>query len=286
MKKEKVSLGKSKGNVSMTKLNTVIVGSGAAGLCTAVELWKKGVRDIAILTEGLEMGTSINTGSDKQTYYKLAMCGSEADSPRSMAESYFEGGSMHGDLAMVESTLSAQAFLNLVGLGVPFPHDEFGQIVGYKTDHDPRQRGTSIGPYTSREMCRALIREAKSLGIPILEKKFVVELLTSGKGAKKRTVGVVAVDAKCKPEIYLADNVVFGVGGPGGIYKTSVYPNVHTGAIGIALKAGAKAQSLPESQYGMASTKFRWNVSGTYMQVVPRFISTDAKGRPRARTGP
>ena len=31
--------------------------------------------------------------------------------------------------------------------------------LGYKTDHDPRQRATSIGPYTSREMCRALIRE-------------------------------------------------------------------------------------------------------------------------------
>ncbi len=271
-------MGKGNGKAVCARLHTVVIGSGASGLCAAVELWKRGVRDIAVLTEGLKMGTSINTGSDKQTYYKLAMCGNEADSPLSMAESYFAGGSMHGDLALVEASLSAQAFLNLVGLGVPFPHDEYGQIVGYKTDHDPRQRATSIGPYTSREMCRALIKEAKSLGIPMLEKKYVVELLVTGKGAKRRAAGVVAVDAKCKPEIYLADNVVFAVGGPGGIYKTSVYPNVHTGAIGVALKAGAKAQSLPESQYGMASTKFRWNVSGTYMQVVPRFISTDQKG--------
>ena len=75
-----------------------------------------------------------------------------------------------------------------------------------------------------------------------------------------------------------AENVVFAVGGPGGLYKTSVYPQLHTGAIGLALMAGAKAQSLPESQYGMASIKFRWNVSGTYMQVVPRFLSTDADG--------
>ncbi len=279
MKKERLSLGKGQGSVATTRLHTIVLGSGAAGLNAAVELWKRGVKDIAILTEGLKMGTSINTGSDKQTYYKLAMCGSEADSPKSMAESYFAGGSMHGDLALVEATLSAQAFLNLVGLGVPFPHDEYGQIVGYKTDHDPRQRATSIGPYTSREMCRALIREVRALGIPLLEKRYAVELLTTGKGRKKRAAGIVAVDSKCKPEVYLADNVVFAVGGPGGLYKTSVYPNVHTGAIGLALKAGAKAQSLPESQYGMASTKFRWNVSGTYMQVVPRFISTDAKGK-------
>jgi succinate dehydrogenase/fumarate reductase flavoprotein subunit len=46
----------------------------------------------------------------------------------------------------------------------------------------------------------------------------------------------------------------------------------------LALEAGALAQSLPESQYGLASTKFRWNVSGTYMQVIPRFVSTAADG--------
>ena len=64
---------------------------------------------------------------------------------------------MHGDLALVESSLSVRSFINLVNLGVPFPRDEFGQFVGYKTDHDPRQRATSIGPYTSREMCLRLI---------------------------------------------------------------------------------------------------------------------------------
>jgi succinate dehydrogenase/fumarate reductase flavoprotein subunit len=68
------------------------------------------------------------------------------------------------------------------------------------------------------------------------------------------------------------------VGGPGGLYKTSVYPSVHTGAIGLALLEGAQAQGLPESQYGMASIKFRWNVSGTFMQVIPKFISTAADG--------
>jgi succinate dehydrogenase/fumarate reductase flavoprotein subunit len=69
------------------------------------------------------------------------------------------------------------------------------------------------------------------------------------------------------------------VGGPGGLYATSVYPEVHSGGIGVALLAGAKAQNLPESQFGLASIGFRWNVSGTYMQVVPRFVSTAADGR-------
>ncbi|NLA85258.1 MAG: oxidoreductase, partial [Clostridiales bacterium] len=52
-------------------LNTVVVGSGAASLNAADRLYTFGQRDIAIVTEGWNMGTSRNTGSDKQTYYKL-----------------------------------------------------------------------------------------------------------------------------------------------------------------------------------------------------------------------
>jgi succinate dehydrogenase/fumarate reductase flavoprotein subunit len=262
----------------ITWVHTLVIGSGASGLNAAVQLRAGGVEDVALVTEGLQMGTSINTGSDKQTYYKLGMYGGDTDAPALMAESYFSGGSMHGDLALVEAAVSARAFNHLVSLGVPFPRDAYGQFVGYKTDHDPRQRATSIGPYTSREMCRALIRRVQELGIKVREGRNVVQLLTVGEGDEKRAAGAIVVDADGNLEVYGAENVIFAVGGPGGLYKTSVYPEVHTGAIGLALMVGAKGQSLPESQYGLASIQFRWNVSGTYMQVIPRFISTDADG--------
>jgi succinate dehydrogenase/fumarate reductase flavoprotein subunit len=35
---------------------------------------------------------------------------------------------------------------------------------------------------------------------------------------------------------------------------------------------------MNEWQYGIASTKFRWNLSGTYQQVLPRYVSVDAEG--------
>ena len=41
---------------------------------------------------------------------------------------------------------------------------------------------------------------------------------------------------------------------------------------------GGEGQNLTEWQYGLASVRPRWNVSGTYMQVLPRFISTDPQG--------
>jgi succinate dehydrogenase/fumarate reductase flavoprotein subunit len=274
--------------VEICKTHTLVVGSGAAGLCAAIRLRAEGIDSVRILTEGLNSGTSINTGSDKQTYYKLSLCGDEPDSPVEMAKTYCLSGGMHGDLALVEAAVSARAFLHLVNLGMPFPTDAFGQFAGYKTDHDPRRRATSLGPYTSREMCRVLIRRVKELNIPIDEGEYAVELLTipsehATPQQPKRAAGIITRNASGRWTIYLAENVVFAVGGPGGLYKTSVYPEGHTGSIGLALQEGVTAANLPESQFGLASLKHRWNVSGTYMQVIPRVISTDADGQSNPR---
>lgn len=67
-------------------------------------------------------------------------------------------------------------------------------------------------------------------------------------------------------------------GGPAGCYFASVYPESQTGMTGMMLEAGAAACNLQEWQYGLASTSFRWNVSGTYQQVLPRYISIDREG--------
>ena len=89
-------------------VNTLVIGSGAAGLAAALQLKSLGVDDVLLLSEGLNRGTSINTGSDKQTYYKLGIYGAEPDSPVQLAQTLFEGGSAHGDVALVEA---AQPFV-------------------------------------------------------------------------------------------------------------------------------------------------------------------------------
>ena len=69
------------GRVRSHTCHTLVLGSGAAGLNAAVQLHRHGIQDAIIVTEGLDCGTSINTGSDKQTYYKLSLCGATPDSP-------------------------------------------------------------------------------------------------------------------------------------------------------------------------------------------------------------
>ena len=64
----------------MVTVQTAVVGSGAAGLNAASRLFAFGQRDVVLVTEGMGCGTSRNTGSDKQTYYKLTLAGGETDS--------------------------------------------------------------------------------------------------------------------------------------------------------------------------------------------------------------
>lgn len=269
--------------------HTAIIGSGAAGLNCAIELVKLNVppEQIVIITEKLGGGTSFNAGSDKQTYYKLSLGGEIADSTNKMAHTLFDGGSMHGDIALIEATCSVQAFMNLVNLGVPFPHDQYGTYVGYKTDNDPLQRGTSAGPLTSQLMGKLLLDEVRRRKINIFDKSLVMEILKDQKG---NACGLLYLDLN---EIESCDNlsevvlqkslkiihsnfVILATGGPSGMYKYSVYPHSQWGSTSLAISAGAKLQNLTESQFGLASLKFRWNLSGSYQQVIPRYFSIAA----------
>lgn len=272
-------------NLPLISLNTLIIGSGAAGLNAAVSLHRYGQKDIAIATDFWGGGTSNNAGSDKQTYYKLSLSGDAPDSPLDMALDLFKGGCMHGDIALCEAMHSAQAFYNLVSLGVPFPHDAYGAYVGYKTDHDPRGRATSAGPLTSHLMFETLAKEVRDKGIRIFDRHEIVALLVAKKADEKHVIGAVAVD-KNKLDagnygfvLFNAKNIVLATGGPAGIYKASVYPESQVGSHGLAFEIGATGHNLTESQYGLASIKFRWNLSGTYQQVIPRYVSTDKDGR-------
>ena len=101
MKKSTIKVnGKS---VKVYIAGAAVVGTGAAGYAAAMYLYEHGATDVVMITEGVLCGTSRNTGSDKQTYYKLSLAGSAADSPADMAKDLFAGGSVDGDVALAEA---------------------------------------------------------------------------------------------------------------------------------------------------------------------------------------
>ncbi|MFA7109506.1 MAG: FAD-binding protein [Sphaerochaetaceae bacterium] len=253
--------------------DTLVVGSGVAGYNAIDWLTDLGRKEVALVTEGVYRGTSRNTGSDKQTYYKLSLAGKDEDSIHSMAETLFSGGSMDGYSALCEAASSVKCFMKLNLLGVEFPVDKYGQFVGYKTDHDPKQRATSAGPLTSKFMTEVLEKKVKSKNVSILDGYCIIKVIIKENSLK----GLVALYGD--DLVFLrCNNVIWCTGGPSGIYFDSVYPESQRGMSGILLNEGAKASNLLYWQFGIASTAFRWNLSGTYQQVLPKYVSIDENG--------
>ena len=269
------------------RAEALVLGSGAAGLRAAVELKRRDV-DVVVASQSAFGGTSACSGSDKQTLHTANTAG-QGDDFRALADALGAGGAMDEDTAYVEAVGSARALASLQFMGLPLPQDRLGGVLRYQTDHDEVGRATSCGPRTSRLMVQVLTREAIRLDVPIFNHTTGVKLLVA-QGEKPRAVGVLAMAPKRRTTenplglcAFLCDSVVIATGGPGELYRDSVYPRHCFGSLGLALEAGIEAVNLTESQFGIGTPRdnFPWNLSGTYVQAMPYIFSRDARGAER-----
>ena len=125
-----------------------IIGAGLAGLSAAVKLAEQNTdcrlvsaqiseRAQSVLAEG-----GINAALDVM---------GEQDTTAEHFSDTMKGGVYLADPAAVEGLTghAPEIVRHLAELGVPFPMNEYGEYVGYRTDHDPRLRASSAGPLTS-----------------------------------------------------------------------------------------------------------------------------------------
>ncbi len=267
------------------RCEALVLGSGAAGLRAAVEMKRRRV-DVIVATQYVYGGTSACSGSDKQTLHTA--CDSRGgDDFHALAAALGAGGAMDEDTAYVEAVGSLRALASLQFMGLPIPQDRFGGALRYQTDHDEAGRATSCGPRTSRLMVKALAEEAARLAVPVFDRTIGVQILVSD-GPPRRAIGLLALAARARePDnplglvVFLCDALVLAAGGPGELYRDSVYPKHCFGSLGLALEAGVEAVNLTESQFGIGTRRdgFPWNLSGTYAQAMPYIHSRDAQGR-------
>lgn len=230
-------------DVPVHRAGCVVVGSGAAGLRAAVEMKRRG-DDVVILSQSAWGGTSACSGSDKQTLH-TANTADQGDNFKAMARAIRSGGAMDEDTAYVEAVGSARMMASLQFLGLPLPQDPLGGTLRYQTDHDEVGRATSCGPRTSRLMVKVLADEAIRLDIPFHNHTTVVKILTEGLKDERRVVGVLAMQPHERSDtnpfgiaLFMCAVIVLAAGGPGELYRDSVYPNGCFGSLGLALEAG------------------------------------------------
>lgn len=272
--------------VSIHRAGCVVVGSGAAGLRACVELQRRGC-DVAVISQSAWGGTSACSGSDKQTLH-FANTANQGDDYFDMARAIRAGGAMDEDTAYIEAVGSSRAMASLQYLGLPLPQERLGATLRYQTDHDEVGRATSCGPRTSRLMVKVLADEAIRLGIPLYNHTTAVKLLTSEDGDGSKICGILTIRPKEANEdnplglaVFQCSVVVLAAGGPGELYRDSVYPNGCFGSLGMALEAGIEMVNLTESQFGIGTRRegFPWNLSGTYVQAIPHIYSVDNNGK-------
>lgn len=261
---------------------TVVMGSGAAGLRAAVEL-KRRDQTVMIISQSAWGGTSACSGSDKQTLH-TANTADQGDDFKAMARVIRSGGAMDEDTAYIEAVGSPRAMASLQYLGLPLPQDYLGGTLRYQTDHDEVGRGTSCGPRTSRLMVKVLAQEALRLNIPFFNHATGVRVVQKN-GC---VVGLLAMRPKTQSAenplglaYFTCGSLVLAAGGPGELYRDSVFPNGCFGSLGLALEAGATLTNITESQFGIGTRRegFPWNLSGTYVQVMPHIYAVDDAGQ-------
>lgn len=268
-------------DVPIYRTGALVIGSGAAGLRAAVEMKRRSV-DVTIISQSAWGGTSACSGSDKQTLH-TANTKDQGDSYQAMAEAICAGGAMDEDTAYIEAVGSVRAMASLQYLGLPLPQDHLGGTLRYQTDHDEVGRATSCGPRTSRIMVKVLAEEAIRLNIPFFNHTTAIKVLKDNTGV----IGLLAIRSNEGTEanpyglaLYECSVLVIAAGGPGEMYRDSVFPNGCFGTLGMALEAGLELTNITESQFGIGTRRegFPWNLSGTYVQVIPHIYSVDAHG--------
>ncbi len=272
--------------VPIYRSGCVVVGSGAAGLRAAVEMKRRG-DDVVIVSQSAWGGTSACSGSDKQTLH-TANTADQGDNYKAMARAIRSGGAMDEDIAYVEAVGSPRMMASLQFMGLPLPQDPLGGTLRYQTDHDEVGRATSCGPRTSRLMVKVLAEEALRLGIAFYNQTTAVKMLTKGEAEQRRVAGVLVMRTSDRSKqnplgiaVFQCSVLVLAAGGPGELYRDSVYPNGCFGSLGLALEAGIELVNLTESQFGIGTRRegFPWNLSGTYVQAMPHVYSVDAEGQ-------
>jgi succinate dehydrogenase / fumarate reductase flavoprotein subunit len=227
--------------------NVLVIGTGAAGLRTAIELAERGVqvlcvgkrrRDDAhtVLASG-GINAALGTVDPQDTPEQHA-----ADTLR---EGYFLG---HPRTATVLAERAPKAIDDLVRWGARFARDEDGVLVQRFFGAHRWRRTCFSGDYTGREIQMTLVRRAQALGVDVLDRLYVTRLLVRD----GRAFGAFGFDVDDGSRAtVLADAVVLAAGGHTRIWRrSSSRRDENDGdAMRLALEAGCRLADMELVQF-------------------------------------
>lgn len=230
-------------DVEVIDKDVVIIGSGIAGVYTALEI--PGDFSVGIITK-----ETLDTSNSVLAQGGIAVSLDEKnDSPElHFKDTLFAGAGLCDEKSvwvLVEE--AAENIRKLCSMGVNF--DRHGQELSLTREgaHSV-SRIIHSGDTTGKEVCDKLIEEARNKdNISIYERFFAVDLIVEN----GKCFGVKVFDETAnKMKVFRVGSVVVATGGFGQIYSHTTNPEVATGdGIGMCLRAGAEAMDMEFVQF-------------------------------------
>lgn len=232
--------------------DVVVVGSGIAGLTTALHLRQAGYH-VTVVTKD-----TVDDGSTQWAQGGIAAVLAADDSPAAHAADTQAAGAGLCDPAAVEIlvTEGPAQIRELIRVGASFDrHPDGTMMLTREGGHRANRIVHAGGDATGAEVQRALRERMRSdPWIRLVEHALVVDLLTDSGRAGDRVTGVLLhVLGEGTPDgvgAILGRAVVLATGGIGQVYASTTNPPVSTGdGVALALRAGASVADLEFVQF-------------------------------------
>ncbi|GBE22475.1 L-aspartate oxidase [bacterium BMS3Bbin01] len=218
---------------------TVVVGSGIAGLSTALAL------DSCVILTRSDLGS----GSSRHAQGGIAAAIGPGDNPAAHAADTIAVGAGLNDRLVVDAVTSAapDRIRWLEELGARFDHNGSHLALGREAGHSARRIVHADGDATGAEVMRTLVAAVGTrAGIDVLAGHDLIDLVRS----EGRVIGVLALDPVGDPILLLASAVVLATGGIGQLFLRTTNPREVTGdGLAAAARAGAELADLEFMQF-------------------------------------
>ncbi len=233
-----------------SKYSAVIIGSGIAGLYSALKIQQQ-----MDLPDGILLVTKSKLGESNSYYAQGGMVAvlkdNEKDSVQSHVTDTIKAGAGLSELDTIKfiSENSDKVVRDLLNFGVEFDTDENGNFMLTKeAAHSVRRILHSGGDATGREMEIALCKAVQeNKNIDVYENTLAVELLVKDSVCG----GVILYNDDTKNyEVVSSNTVILATGGLGQLYRYTTNPVGATGdGFALAYRAGALLQDMEFVQF-------------------------------------
>ncbi|MGW1816281.1 L-aspartate oxidase [Streptomyces sp. NPDC002125] len=228
--------------------DVVVVGSGVAGLTTALRCAAAGLATVVVTKARLD------AGSTRWAQGGIAAALGEGDTPEQHLDDTLVAGAGLCDEAAVRAlvTEGPDAVRRLIDTGAHFDTTETGDIaLTREGGHHRRRIAHAGGDATGAEISRALVGAVRSAALRTIENALVLDLLTDAEGRTEGvTLHVMGEGQHDGVGAVRAPAVVLATGGMGQVFSATTNPPVSTGdGVALALRAGAEISDLEFVQF-------------------------------------